>query len=169
MIDALRADGPLPEHRDALMVFGRLVGSWDITGRFFDEHGDVTREGTGEWHFGWVLEGRVIQDVLISPPRRSRKPGETSFAYDTAIRAYDPKHGAWRVSVIAPIYGATMNLIAREHGDEIWLEGRRPDDKPVRWTFSDFSEERVLWQGYVSNDDGRTWIRDEEIVLHRRR
>jgi hypothetical protein len=169
MIEALQADGPFPEYADKLMLFGRLVGSWDIEGRFFDEEGKVIRETTGEWHFGWVLEGRVIQDVIISPPREGREPGQQSKAYDAAIRAYDPKTGAWRVTVVAPIYGATVNLIAREHDEEIWLEGRGPENKPVRWTFSEFSDKRVRWQGFVSKDDGRTWVRDEEIILNRRK
>jgi hypothetical protein len=38
-----------------------------------------------------------------------------------------------------------------------------------RWTFSEFSDERVRWQGFVSRDEGRTWLRDEEIILRRRR
>ena len=168
MIEALQAQGPDPEHADKLMLFGRLVGSWDIEGRFLDEKGNIIRESTGEWHFGWVLEGRVIQDVLISPPRHGRDPGEQSRAYDTAVRAYDPRIDAWRVSVIAPIFGASINLIAREHGDQIWLEGRSPENDLLRWTFSEFSDERVRWQGYVSKDEGLTWIRDEEIILHRR-
>ncbi len=169
MIEALQADGPFPEYADKLMLFGRLVGSWDIEGRFFDEEGNVIKESTGEWHFGWVLEGRVIQDVLISPPRESGQAGPASKSYDTAIRAYDPKIDAWRVTVVAPIYGATVNLIAREHDDEIWLEGRGPENNLVRWTFSEFSDERVRWQGFVTKDDGSTWVRDEEIILHRRK
>jgi hypothetical protein len=168
MIEALQADGPSREHTDKLMLFGRLVGSWDIVGRFIDEEGNVIRETTGEWHFGWVLEGRVIQDVIISPPREGREPGQQSRSYDTAIRAYDPGIDGWRVTVVAPIYGATVNLIAREHEDEIWLEGPGPENKPVRWTFSEFSDERVRWQGFASSDDGKTWIRDEEIILTRR-
>jgi hypothetical protein len=169
MIDQLQADGPYQEFADKLMLFGRLIGSWDIVGRFLDEDGNVIRESTGEWHFGWVLEGRVIQDVIISPPREGRLPGEQSKSYDTAIRAYDPKIDAWRVTIVAPIYGATVNLIAQEHGDEIWLEGPGPANDPVRWTFSEFSDERVRWQGFVSKDEGLTWVRDEEIILTRRR
>jgi hypothetical protein len=168
MIEALHAEGPHPEHAEKLMLFGRLVGSWDIEGRFLDQDGNVTRESTGEWHFGWVLEGRVIQDVLISPPLGGREPGQQSKAYDTAVRAYDPSIDGWRVTAVAPIYGATINLIAREHGDEIWLEGRSPENHLLRWTFSEFSEERVRWQGFVSKDEGLTWTRDEEIILHRR-
>jgi hypothetical protein len=168
MIKALEADGPFPEHAEKLMLFGRLVGSWDIEGRYFDEDGNVIRETPGEWHFGWVLEGRVIQDVIISPPREGREPGQASKEYGTTIRAYDPKIDGWRVTFVAPVNGATVNLIAREHDDEIWLEGRGPDNSLFRWTFSEFSDERVRWQGFVSKDEGLSWVRDEEIVLHRR-
>jgi hypothetical protein len=90
-------------------------------------------------------------------PRRSccsaayrRQPGEQSKAYDTAIRVYDPRIDGWRVTVVAPVSGATVNLIAREHGDQIWLEGRSPDNSLLRWTFSEFSGQRVRWQGFVS-------------------
>ena len=169
MIDALRADGPFPEYADKLRLFGRLIGSWDIEGRFLDEEGKVIRETTGEWHFGWILEGRVIQDVIIAPAREGRDPGQPSKSYDTAIRAYDPKIDAWHVTVVAPIYGATVSLIARDHKDEIWLEGIGPEDKPVRWTFSEFSGEQVRWQGFALKDDGSTWVRDEEIILTRRK
>jgi hypothetical protein len=167
MIESLHAEGPDPDYADKLMLFGRLVGNWDIEGRAFDESGNVIREVTGEWHFGWVLEGRVIQDVLIAPPRQGREPGEQSKSYDTAVRAYDPRIDAWRVTVVAPVYGATVNLIARKHDDEIWLAGRSPDNNLVRWTFSQFSDERVLWQGFVSKDEGLSWVRDEEIILVR--
>jgi hypothetical protein len=168
MIEALRADAPFPEYADKLMLFGRLVGSWDIVGRFLDEDGNVIKESTGEWHFDWALEGRAIADVLISPPRAGRRPTDQSKAYDLALRVYDPKIDAWRVTAAFPVYGATVSLIAREHGDEIWQEGRSADDNLLRWTFSEFGDERVLWQGYVSKDEGMTWVRDEEIVLRRR-
>jgi hypothetical protein len=168
MIEALAAEGPFPDHADKLMLFGRLVGSWAIEGRHFDEDGKVTKEQTGEWHFGWVLEGRVIQDVLITPPRDQREPEQPSNEYGTTIRAYDPTIDGWRVTFVAPVYGATVNLIAREHGDQIWLEGRAPDNRLFRWTFSEISDERVRWQGFVSADEGLSWRRDEEIILRRR-
>jgi len=168
MSDALCAEGPSPDHADKLMLFGQLVGSWDIHGRFFDEDGNVRSEHRGEWHFGWVLEGRAIQDVLISPPRDEREPGETSHEYGTTIRAYDPRIDAWRVTYMTPVHGASVNLIARERGDEIWLEGRSPNNDLYRWTFSDITSEHARWQGFVSSDEGLSWVRDEEMILHRR-
>src|SRR5438034_5192278 len=137
MIEALEADGPFPDYADKLMLFGRFVGSWDVQDTFFDQKGNVTKRNDGEWHFGWVLQGRAIQDVLISPPRDQREPGRPPYEYGTTIRAYDPRIDAWRVTFVAPIAGATVNLIAREHADEIWLEGRAPDDRLYRWTFSE--------------------------------
>src|SRR5204863_7344916 len=132
MIEALEANEPFPAHADELMLFGQLIGSWDVGVRFFDPEGNVTRERRGEWHFGWVLEGRVIQDVLISPPREGRDAGQASHEYGTTLRAYDPKIDAWRVTVGAPGFGATVNPIAREHGNEIGLERRARDNSLSR-------------------------------------
>jgi hypothetical protein len=168
MIQALKADGPHPDYADKLMLFGRLVGSWDVDWRLIDGDGNVTKDDPGEWHFGWALEGRAIQDVLITPPRGDRLPPGHSPEYGTTIRVYDPKIDGWRVTFAAPVRGSVVNLIARECADEIWLEGRAPDNRLFRWTFSEITHERVRWQGYVSTDEALTWIRDEEIILHRR-
>jgi len=168
MIEALAADGPYAPLADKLSLFGRLVGSWDIEGRYLDPDGNVTKESKGEWHFGWVLEGRAIQDVIISPRRTGRAPGEESRSYDAAIRAYDPNTGKWRVTIVAPIYNVTVNLTAWEQDGEIWEEGPGPQGGlPVRWTFSEFSDTRVVWRGFTSQDGGKTYVYDEEIVLTR--
>src|SRR5258706_14011429 len=98
MIEALAAQGPFPGHAGKLMLFGRLVGSWTIEGRHFDEDGKVTKEQVGEWHFGWVLEGRVIQDVLITPPRDHREPEQPPNEHGTTIPPYDPAIHGWPVN-----------------------------------------------------------------------
>lgn len=169
MINALAAAGPYVEFAHELSLFGRLVGSWDIEGTHFDRDGHATKQQIGEWHFGWVLEGRVIQDVIISPPRAHRQPGDTSYEYGTTLRAYDPKLNAWRVTFVAPVFGATVNLVATQHDDEIWLEGEGPAGVPIRWTFSEFSKDRVVWQGFESDDNGLHWTRTERILLTRMR
>ena len=169
MIELLAARGPLPEYADRLIVFGRLVGSWDIDARYFDRNGEVTRERRGEWHFGWVLEGRAIQDVIITPPLdEQRRTGAPVREYGTTLRAYDPRTDTWRVTYVAPVFGATVNLVAREAGNEIVLEGTGPDGKQLRWVFSDLTEETFRWRGYESDDGGRTWFMDEEMHLRRR-
>jgi hypothetical protein len=169
MIAVLAASGPFPDYADKLMLFGQLVGSWDISDTHFNPDGTVRARRRGEWHFGWVLEGRVIQDVLISPPRDERaKTGASAHEYGTTVRAYDPVIDGWRITYVAPVFGATVNLIARQHDDEIVLEGRGPDGKRNRWVFSDITDEFFRWRGYESSDEGLTWFMDEEMHAHRR-
>ncbi len=157
-----------PELAERLQLFGRLVGSWDVSSTHFHPDGTVKVERRGEWHFGWVLEGRAIQDVLISPPLADRDPETPSHEYGTTLRAYDARIDRWRVTYVAPVYGATVNLVAREVDDEIWLEGSAPDGKLLRWTFSEITETAFRWQGYESADGGLTWFRDEQILCRRR-
>ncbi len=169
MIEALVADGPFHEYADKLMLFGRLVGGWDIVGRYFDPEGQVTQERHGEWHFDWVLEGRAIQDVILTPPRQERrKTGAPADDYGMAIRFYDPRIDAWRVTAVTPVFGVVVNLIARPIGDEIVLEGRAPDNRLYRWIFSGITDQVFHWTGYVSADEGRTWTKEEEIQGRRR-
>src|SRR4051812_37580573 len=99
---ALCAGGPHPEHADALMLFGQFVGEWD-----FDWAGYGDREQTltdaGEWIFGWVLEGRAVQDVWIIPPRDRRgEAGVPAGEYGTTLRFYDPRLDAWLVTWNGP-------------------------------------------------------------------
>ena len=68
MIKLLAASRPDDDRVAGLNLFGQFIGSWDIEATFWDHDGNVTAERAGEWHFGWVLQGRAIQDVLISPP-----------------------------------------------------------------------------------------------------
>jgi hypothetical protein len=169
MIEALAAEGPFADYTDKLMLFGRLVGAWDIEGRNFNREGQVTREQRGEWLFGWVLEGRAIQDVIISPPRKERRrTGAPADDYGTAVRFYDPRIDAWRVTALTPVFGVVVNLIARPVGDEIILEGRASDNKLYRWVFSDITDDSFRWRGYTSVDQGQTWFMEEEIRGHRR-
>ena len=168
MIDVLAAPGPLPEHADKLMLFGQFVGSWAIEGTFLNPDGTIRSQRQGEWHFGWVLEGRAIQDVICSPPLEERaKTGAPPYEYGTTVRAYDPKLDTWRVTYVAPVNGATITLIARAVGDEIWLEGMSPDGKPIRWVFSDITDDSFRWRGHESSDQGQTWVFEEEIVGRR--
>ncbi len=169
MLEALAASGPYPEHADKLRLFGQLVGSWDIEARYFTPDGMVTQERRGEWHFGWALDGRAIQDVIISPPRaEQRQTGAPFHEYGTTVRFYDPRLDAWQVTFVAPIFGGIVNLIARPASDGIVLEGRAPDGKRYRWTFSEITADAFRWRGYWSVDEGQTWVLDEEMHARRR-
>ncbi len=169
MIELLDADGPDEERAEGLMLFGRFVGSWDIEATYWDHDGNVIGERRGEWYFGWVLQGRAIQDVLISPPlEEQRRTGAAAREYGSSFRLYDPKTDTWRVTWFAPVSGTIVDLTARRAGDEILLEGVEPDGLLDRWVFSDITPDVFVWTGYESKDEGRTWPLVERMIVRRR-
>ena len=101
----LHADGPDPERAEALKLYGRFIGDWDTE---VIAHGaDGTSHRTqGEIHFGWVLQGRAIQDVWMIP-RLADRTAAPQFPiagnwYGTTLRIYDPTIEAWRIFWIDP-------------------------------------------------------------------
>ena len=165
---ALPAAGPHPEHADELLLFGQFVGDWDIDGVMLAADG-TWEHHRAEWLFGWALEGRAIQDVLISPPRAGRGQNETTYEYGTTIRFYDPDTSTWKITYISPVTRAVHALVGGRVGNDIVLNGRRPDGALQRWSFSDIGPDAFRWQGHVSADDGATWVLDEEMHARRRR
>jgi hypothetical protein len=66
------------------MLFGQFVGSWDLDMFAYQPDG-TARSFTGEWRFGWVFEGRAIQDVLVVRPTGDRvTAGEGEGCWDGA-------------------------------------------------------------------------------------
>jgi hypothetical protein len=167
VLQGLLADGPCAEHAEKLMLFGQFVGDWEA--EFTVYNSDGTRQtATGEWHFGWVLEGRAIQDVFIVPRRSER--GQASAVpsdYGTALRFYDPKLDAWRVVWCSPVHGDLLTFTARPVGDEIVLEGCDADGTPMRWIFSRITAESFHWRRVFSTDGGATWQLHKEMSVRR--
>ena len=63
--EAAERSPEIPESGD---VYGWLIGSWEL--EVVHYRVDVSARGLrAEAHFGWVLEGRAVQDVWIMPPR----------------------------------------------------------------------------------------------------
>src|SRR5262245_23674868 len=165
MIGLLDAEGPDAERADGLMLFGQFVGSWDMQATFWDHDGNVIAEIEGEWHFGWVLQGRAIQDVLISPRRDDAQPLRE---YGSSFRLYDPRTDTWRVTWFAPVSGTIVDLTAKRDGERIVLEGVEPSGTLDRWEFSDITPDTFEWAGYESKDDGSTWPLIERMSARRR-
>jgi hypothetical protein len=165
-LTALAADAPYREQAAELALFGRFVGAWEFDATLFDAEGGRS-EHTGEWHFGWVLEGRAIQDVLIVPPRAGRTDGEASRSFGTSLRFFDSSIGAWRVVWADPVNNVLVTLVAREEGEEIVIEGTTEAGRSLRWVWSEIAERSAIWRGYSSEDDGATWRLGEEMRLRR--
>jgi hypothetical protein len=165
--DVLLAGGPSGPHARELMLFGRFIGSWDITWRGLDRHG-VEREMQGELHFAWVLGGRAVQDVWIVPARGLPGEGEPGIAFHgSTLRFYDPAIGAWRSTWIEPVNGRVRRFIGRPVGDDIVLESFE-DEPRLRWRFTDIADDRFRWVGEISRDGSAGFVQDEEMLVRRR-
>jgi hypothetical protein len=160
MIEALQSDGPHPEFAAKLQLFGQFVGSWDV--EIINYKSEGSQEVVlGEWHFGWALEGRAIQDVWISPKRSLRaKSKPANGDYGATLRFYDPKIDAWRSTWIGPVKGYVLPFIARQVDDEIVLESNFEPGKARKWIFSEITSESFKWRA-VESDDG--WITQEKV------
>lgn len=157
----LPADGPVLDLADELMLYGRFVGSWDISGEWFTRDGGV-RTATGAWHFAWVLGGMGVQDVLFAT-------GASPADYGTTLRCYDPKSGLWRVSWMQPSSGEFATLIGRGRGPDVVQESLPEPGQPLRrWSFVDITAGSFVWLGEVLLDDGATWFLEQRMVATRR-
>ena len=158
---ALISPGPMPENPQRMQLFGRLVGSWRADVRLFDEATGVWNESVDEWLFAYTLGGRAVQDVLVirdeSDPEGIRGRGSTIRVYDTAL-------GAWRVSWFGAATGDFCTLVATPHRrDGIRQDGTQTDGRPIRWNFSNITDDSFEWDGWVSDDEGRTWWLEQHI------
>ena len=166
---ALHAAGPDPGLAAPLALFGRFIGAWDIQWRGTDRHGNPATM-RGDLHFGWVLDGRAVQDVWRVPSSGAAPPGLRPF-HGTTLRFYDPSLRAWRSTWIDPLNGRVRRFIGHAEGEDIILDGL--DDEPAeRWAFRDITPgpapESFRWTGEVSTDGRRTWRLDEEMLIRRR-
>src|SRR5262245_35593050 len=165
LLQALGAPGRSNELTDREDIYGWLVGGWEATVYDYAPNG-TPHESSGEWHFGWVLEGRAIQDVWIAPPRSQRKAKTLSKQYNrygTSIRVYDREIAAWRVTWFNPVTGARNDLVGRRQGADIVQEGIGPDGRKIRWLFTEITPTSFIWRGEALEPDGKTWRLEAEF------
>ena len=169
VFDALRSPGPATRQGVSDLYDG-VIGAWDAEA--IDHLDDGTqRRQSADILFGWVLEGRAIQDTWIVPSLRDRgtvaasSPGNR---YGTTLRVYDPRLDAWRITWINPVNGTEMRLVGRRVGSQIVQTGADPDGRLVRWRFVDITEESFHWIGEVSEDGGSSWVIKTEFVARRK-
>jgi hypothetical protein len=163
-IEGLGADGPFPEYKEQLMLFGQLVGSWDIVGVKSPNPSGVAFKQRGEVHFGWVLDGRAVQDVWMTYDEDSNR----AVPVGTTIRVYDPSIDAWLSTWISVVHRSVQTFIARKIGEEIVLESKTNEGNPERWIFSEIRPESFRWHSEETRDGGKTWVLTEEMTIRRR-
>lgn len=78
-----RADGPHPELKEKLMLFGQFVGDWDGMEARYPQPDGTEIKRKGEIHFGWILDGRAIQDVWMIYKKNLRRviPAGTTIRF----------------------------------------------------------------------------------------
>jgi len=144
-----------------MQLFGQLVGSWRAECRFLDEESGAWAEFTTDWLFAYTLGGRAVQDVLVAP---SASDPTMTEAKGTTIRVYDPVLGLWRVSWFGAVAGDFCTLVASaHHRDGIRQDGTQTDGRPIRWNFSSITDDSFSWDGWVSDDEGKTWWLEQHI------
>jgi hypothetical protein len=168
-INALHADGPAADRADKMGLYGWLIGAWEM-----DVHvhmaNDAEYRGKGEIHFGWVLEGRAIQDVWITPSRGSRSDPVSAAAnfYGSTFRVYDPRIDAWHIFWLDPVKQFYSRMIGRADGKDI--EQLTVDETPQRrWRFTDITPDNFHWTADVDEgrDGGVQWHRHVEFFARR--
>ena len=163
MVAVLRASGPHASLGDQARVWDRFVGTWDCDFGFYLQDGSL-RHTPGELEFGWVLDGRAMQDLWITYP----KDGEKERGIGTSIRFFDDKAKSWRVVFVNPKYGAVLSVEGGVEGDRVVLRGTDDEGSALRWSFNDVELNSFTWRGEKSRDGGKTWRLEEEHHMKRR-
>ena len=163
MIDALSASGPHPSLGDEARVFDRLAGTWDCDYTFYAKNGSV-RHAKGEINFGWIIDGRAMQDIWITYPAK----GKDERGIGTTIRFFDHKLKKWRIVFVSPAYDALVTLQGGVEGNAIVLRGVDDQGTSLRWSFNDIQPNSFTWRGETSGDGGKTWTLEEEHHMTRR-
>jgi hypothetical protein len=160
MIRALEAAGPHPSLDVQAQTFDRFVGTWDCDYANYNDDG-TTERTRGEVIFGWILNGRAVQDIWTWLDKNGER------AIGTTIRFFDSKAGKWRIVWVDPIARVIKILSGGAVDGRIVLEGTAEDGSRIRWSFNEIRKDSFVWRGEKSRNEGRTWRLAAEYYLTR--
>jgi hypothetical protein len=165
----LAAPGRSPDVPESADVYGWLVGSWQLEVIHYAGMDVSAQQIGGEAHFGWVLEGRAIQDVWIMPrcSQRHRGLGKMNNMYGGTLRIWNPAIQAWDIRWINPVSGHQESQIGRRIGNERVQLGARVDGTPTRWRFAEIMPDSFHWIGEALEPDGKSWKLEGEFRAKR--
>ncbi|WP_156938231.1 hypothetical protein [Mesorhizobium sp. WSM3626] len=142
-------------------LYGWLIGSWEMdTVRHLDD--GTIQKWTGECHFGWVLEGRAIQDIWIRP----RRPARPTM-YGTTLRIFDPGIGGWHIIWNDPLNQDYSRQIGRAEGKDIVQIGDDSRGLQTRWRFTGITANSFHWIGEERPSESDPWQITYEHLAHR--
>lgn len=164
--DLIRALLTAPTQREAsgsMTLFSGLIGSWKWNGFDYTESGRIPTKG--KWIFETVLNGNAVQDVFIFDHADSAA-NETKFLeYGTTIRFPNADGNTWTAVWISPLNKTVRTFTAKLENDEIVMEGKNDNHRPIRWIFSNLRVDRFHWRGELYDD--RRWVLYEELEARR--
>jgi hypothetical protein len=168
-LTVLPAPGRSPEIPKSADAYGWLVGSWELDVLRYWATDVSARRIKGEAHFGWVLEGRAVQDVWIMPrlADRSANLDKNMNMYGTTLRIWDPTIEAWRITWRNPAGDHHEDQIGRWSGKDVVQIGTRPDGTTTRWTFTEITADSFHWFGEALEPDGNSWRVEGEFLAKR--
>ncbi|KDN82045.1 hypothetical protein [Kitasatospora cheerisanensis] len=166
----LLATGPGPDHPAEMEQFGRLAGHWATVITHHPADGSPTHRVSGEWEFGYALEGRAVLDVWRWPgPQDLADTGRTADQEcGLCVRIWDARLQLWRFTFHGTARGDQLHMYARQIDDEIVME-RATAAALVRWTFADTTADSFQWRNERSTDGGASWRLDQEVSARRLR
>ena len=137
-------------------LYGWLIGQWEMDAIVHLDDGSQ-HKGRGEIHFGWVLEGRAIQDVWILP----------GVFYGTTLRIYDPNIDAWHIlwsdPLTAVLYAPDRARARRGHRSGRQERRRRAGALELHRHHAGL----FRWLGERSRDGGANWQTQAEFFARR--
>ncbi len=155
-IRVLPATGPAEDRAAKMDLYGQFIGDWTMDATLYADDGSH-RETNGTIHFGWVLEGRAIQDVWILP----------GVFHVTTLRTYDPNLDAWHILWSDPVKQYFTRQIGRADGPNIVQLGHSDTGEATRWRFVDITSDFFCWLGERSADNGATWQLQARFLVRR--
>jgi hypothetical protein len=155
-VAALHSARPAADRAEKMDLYGWLIGRWEMDAVIHDDDGRK-HTGRGQIHFGWVLEGRAIQDVWILP----------GFFYGTTLRVYDPGIDAWHIFWSDPLKQRYRRQVGRAQGNDIVQDGQDDTGAAVRWRFTEITPNSFHWLGERSPDGGASWQLQAEFFARR--
>ena len=150
-LTALGSEGPPADRAKDMDLYGWLIGSWDMDTIHYLGDGTI-QKSNGECHFGWVLEGRAIQDIWIRPKRPA-----PSTMYGTTLRIFDPGIGGWHIIWNDPLNQDSSRQIGRAEGNDIVQIGDDSRGLKVRWRFTEITDNSFHWIGEERSSESDPW------------
>ena len=152
------------------MLYGQFVGDWITETTEWLPDGSI-RSSQWDVRFQWVLEGRAIQDLWITPPRSGKAVAWAAEGnrYSTTLRIYDPAIDAWHIIWANPPGATVLRQLARRVGDEIVQIGEMDAKGTMsRWVYRDITPGSFRWCNERSSDNGISWQLVQEMRALRR-